>query len=266
MSSCAVLMYHVVDGPGSAREKRLCCDPGQFAAQMDYLARNGYSVVPLQRLVASLQGTDVLPSKAVAITFDDGFSCLCENALPVLATHGFPATVFMIAGLIGRSNEWQQETGTVVRRMLSAEQLRILAAAAIDIGSHTVNHPHLAKIPLAEARAEVRDSKSRLEDVLGRAVPHFAFPYGSFSPQVRDEVIAAGYVAACSTRWGKRHSIDDLFSLRRVEIQGSDSLLTFAMKLHIATNHMPPIPEARQLVRQTLNRAGLLSPRLPGGI
>jgi peptidoglycan/xylan/chitin deacetylase (PgdA/CDA1 family) len=263
MNACTVLMYHIVDSPKSNREAALCCAPKEFAAQMEHLHRHGYAVIRLAQLVQSLRDGVNLPSKAVVITFDDGTSCTYEKAMPILRELGFPATVFVISGLVGKNNEWLRAAGFPERRMLSVEELRRLEAAGLDVGSHTVSHPRLGLIPLDQARAEVRDSKVQLEDMLGREVAYFAYPYGNYNAAVRDLALEAGYVAACSTRWGKSHAKKELFALRRIEIYGQDSLLQFALKLRLGTHNMPPLPEARSLVRRGLEAMGYLRRQYP---
>ncbi len=149
--------------------------------------------------------------------------------------------------------------------MLSTAQLRGLNEEGIEVGSHTVTHPWLSRIPLERASEEIRESKERLEDLLGRPVDHFAYPFGDYSQAVRQIVIEAGYSGACSTRWGKRHKQADLFDLRRVEVTGQDSLLQFALKLRLGTHNMPPVPEARNLIRRRLEAMGLLAERRSQG-
>lgn len=265
MSTCVVLMYHIVDKPRSSQEARLCCDPVQFSAQMEYLQRQHYSVVPLARLIRHLRDGESLPARAVVITFDDGSSCTYEQAMPILSAHGFPATVFMVSGLVDGNNEWLLDDGFPQRRMLSTAQLRGLSEGGIEVGSHTITHPWLSRIPLERANEEIRESKKRLEDLLGRPIDYFAYPFGDYSQAVRQFVSDAGYSGACSTRWGKRHKEADLFDLRRVEVTGQDSLLQFSLKLRLGTHNMPPIPEARNLVRRRLEALGLLAERRSQG-
>ena len=85
-----ILYYH-----GVSPEYR----PG-FARQMDTLHRRA------RILPASHRGE--LPSgrKCVAITFDDAFTSILENALPELARHSFHSTIFVPVGWIGRTPGW----------------------------------------------------------------------------------------------------------------------------------------------------------------
>ena len=80
-----ILCYHRF----GAKAAPLTVTPAAFAAQMDYLARNGYTVVPVSRLAAFLSGREPLPRKTVAITIDDGYRSTYEVAYPILARLGF---------------------------------------------------------------------------------------------------------------------------------------------------------------------------------
>ncbi len=229
---------------------------------MDYLQRHNYTVIPLSQLVQSCHEQKKLPDKAIVITFDDGTACIYEHAMPILEKYSFPATVFVISGLLGKHNKWLTDIGFPLRPMLNIKEIQSLDDGIIKVGSHTVLHPWLGNIPLDLAQAEIKDSKACLEDILGHAVPYFAYPFGNYSLEVQKIVIEAEYTAACSTYWGKNYTNADLFALKRVEIRGDDSLFQFALKLHTCTHNMPPIAEARQLMRRGLEHLGLLGKRV----
>lgn len=258
MARCVVLMYHVVDLPRSGSEARFCCTPAMFAAQMQHLADDGWRVVALSELVAALSAGREPPDRSVVITFDDGTACTREHAMPVLQQHRFPACVFMVSALVAGRNEWVASQGEPVRGMLDPTQLRELDAGGIEVGSHTVNHARLAKIPLPNAIDEIRRSREDLAQLLGKPVRFFAYPYGSFNPAVRDAVQDAGYEGACSTRWGRNGAGADPFAIKRVEVLGSDSLWQFRLKLHSGTNDMPPWSVPRAAVKQALQGLGVI--------
>lgn len=260
-NTCTVLMYHVVGDPLGAGEARQCCPLPAFRAQMACLADGGWNVIPLADCVRWLAGGGALPDRAVVITFDDGTACTRDAALPVLQQHGFPATVFMVAGLVGGRNEWMCQAGGTERRMLTAAQLREMAAAGVEIGSHAFDHRHLAGRPAGELAHEARDSKARLEDLTGAPVRHFAYPYGSHDAATVAAVREAGYAAACSTIMGRNHRGADLFALRRTEVMGGDALWQFRLKLRAGTHDMPPWSLLRSTARRTLVSAGLMTAR-----
>ena len=92
-----VLCYHRF----GSRASKLTVTPAAFAAQMDYLARNGYHVLNLAQLAAFVAGREPLPKKSVVITIDDGYRATYDIAFPILKKYGFPATVFLYSDFVG---------------------------------------------------------------------------------------------------------------------------------------------------------------------
>lgn len=263
-SSCVILMYHVVDEPRSRGEARFCCRPRDFAEQMAYLAVGGWSVISLTSLVGTLARGEPPPSRSVVITFDDGTACTHEQAMPVLARHGFPATVFVVSGRVGGHNEWMTRDGHPERRILDIAQMKELDHARIEIGSHTVGHVRLAGLDPQRQRHEIADSRRQLEDALGKPVHHFAYPYGSHDASAKAAVRAAGYASACSTLQGRNRAGADLTALHRTEVRGTDSLLQFALKLRLGTHDMPPWSFVRAQARGWMSRFGVAHGRQAG--
>ncbi len=210
-----VLMYHRVelsDGLSSTT-----VSPRVFESQMEFLKIHGYRVLPLKELARRLKAGERLPVKTVAITFDDGTLDTIENAFPVLKKMGFPATVFMITDNIGKEG-W-----------LSEDDLRILDENGVSVGSHTVHHAFLPDHDRAVDEAEIRDSKKRLEEVLGHPVTLFSYPAGGFTPAIRQLVRDAGYEAAVTTNHGRQRH--DAFALHRVKVpEAGGNLFNFWLK------------------------------------
>ena len=99
-------MYHMVRETDDPKEKRYCCHPDAFKQQVTHLKNAGYHVVGVNDLINSIKNGTTLPQKSIAITFDDGFDDNYENAFPVLKKYGFPAMIFVVSHLVGRTNEW----------------------------------------------------------------------------------------------------------------------------------------------------------------
>src|SRR4051812_39876654 len=90
-------MYHKVnDVPGNP----LSVPTSLFAEQMAALADLGYRVVALDEVLAHYREGRPLPPGAVLITFDDGYRDNLENAAPILAARGYPATIFVPIGYL----------------------------------------------------------------------------------------------------------------------------------------------------------------------
>ncbi|MBV8901449.1 MAG: polysaccharide deacetylase family protein, partial [Verrucomicrobia bacterium] len=137
-------------------------------------------------------------AKGFVLTFDDGFVSALEHAGPVLADLGFKAINFLVADRLGMRNEWDAGVDHTMEPLMDAAQVRDWLSLGHEIGAHTLTHPHLDQVSLAQAREEICASKKKLEDTFGREVRHFAYPYGGLTPAVSDLVREAGFATACT--------------------------------------------------------------------
>ena len=218
-----VLMYHYVrinPDPADKIGIGLSVPPAEFERQMRYLVDNGYQVVGLEDIVASLRNGSALPPRAVALTFDDGYMDFRQAAYPVLKRYGLKATSFVITDFVGRNG------------YLTWDAIKEMAAGGlVTFGSHTLSHPDLSTLPPALAERQIRESKRVLEDRLGSRVTLFSYPAGRYNDTVVRLVEEAGYLAAVTTRYGNLHNANEIYLLKRIRIDGRDSLGTFASKL-----------------------------------
>jgi glycosyltransferase involved in cell wall biosynthesis/peptidoglycan/xylan/chitin deacetylase (PgdA/CDA1 family) len=187
-----ILMYHGV-ADVAEDPNLLCVSPARFAEQMAWLARQGLRGVGVGTLVEAMR--DGRQRGLVGITFDDGYASVLEAALPVLRRHGFGATAYIISDRIGGTNEWDEGPSWP---LMTADQVRELAAAGIEIGSHAATHMRLAGATPAQLAAEVSSSKASLAALLGTEIRGFAYPYGSMDAAARQAVRDAGYEHACA--------------------------------------------------------------------
>lgn len=257
MNRALILMYHIVADPLSAQERRFCCPPTEFARQMAYLARGGYTPVTMDALLDCLDGRTRWPRDPVHVTFDDGFADVMRHAVPVLRRHGIPATIFALSARLGQTNDWMRARGFPQRELVTAAQLRELAADGITIGSHTRTHPRLTELSSAAAAHEISGSKRDLEDALGQRVDYFAYPYGLYGDEHRALVEAAGYRAACSTLSGFNRPEQDRHALRRLDIFGTDRLWQFRQKLRFGTNDATRLRPVTYYAGRIAARVGL---------
>ncbi|HPE59530.1 MAG TPA: polysaccharide deacetylase family protein [Thiolinea sp.] len=231
----SILMYHQVGRfPSPSTHRALYCHVDRFRAQLAYLKYMRFTVMDLGQVCACLFGGQPLPPRAVALTFDDGFADFRTHAWPLLQAYGFPATVFAISALIGRRASWM--TGAEFPEpaaLLDGKALRELQQEGLHIGSHAMTHQRLSQLTPPQARAEVFDSKAALEDLLGVAIADFCYPYGDYTPQVRDLVQEAGYRAGLTCIRAAANHAHNPFELPRKAISYGDSLAGYAWKLHV---------------------------------
>lgn len=217
----AILMYHSLDDSGSV----ISLSPETFRLQMRNLFERGIPAVTPQRLLA---GEGLEPGHpAVSLTFDDGFANFYTQAFPALADYNSRATVFLTAGCCGGVSEWGgQPAAFRSREILGWSRVQELHRLGIQFGAHTMTHPPLTAIPLARARAEILESKKRIEDRIGEEVTAFAYPYGVASEAVR-EIVAESFQVACSTRLGYLTPESERDSLERIDVYYLRSLRWF---------------------------------------
>jgi peptidoglycan/xylan/chitin deacetylase (PgdA/CDA1 family) len=171
-----VLCYHGV----SARQRE------RFAWQMSKIR---FRVVNSSRK---------LPGRGyrVSVTFDDAFANLLENALPALERYQVPAAIFAVVDNLGCTPCWEMPAGHPgsAEMTMTAEQLAVISRnPLICIGSHTLSHPDLAKIPPDQLKAELIDSKIQLKQLLGSQIEDLALPFGSYNQEVLRMAREAGY-------------------------------------------------------------------------
>ncbi|MDD3517435.1 MAG: polysaccharide deacetylase family protein [Chromatiales bacterium] len=234
----SILMYHQVGAFAPMREHRSTyCDVRRFAAQMAWLHRFGYSVLRLDDALDALAGRRPLPPRAVVITFDDGYENFYTHAWPVLERHGFPATVYLIAGMLGQPSHWFAADGRDTPPLMGPERIRELHRAGVDFGSHSVTHAKLTEIDHVAARQEIEDSKAMLEDVLGAPVRHFCYPFGRHDRAIVELARAAGYASGTTCVRATAQIGWDALALPRKAVSYGDSALGMAYKLHF--KHAP---------------------------
>jgi peptidoglycan/xylan/chitin deacetylase (PgdA/CDA1 family) len=207
-----ILMYHSVDVPPVFhRQRGLYVTPQHLTRQLRELQTT--SQIDFSTLA---EWNRARPSgRYVAVTFDDAYRSLFVKGLPVLQETGVHALTYVVASLIGKSNQWDDANGARREPLMDRVQLTEWIAAGHEIGSHGLTHRQLTSLPLDEARREIADSKHRLEDLFGQPIRHFCYPYGDWNEAIRDMVQEAGYETATSTISGLNIATTDAFVLRR---------------------------------------------------
>lgn len=224
-----VLCYHAISPAWSAA---LSARPEAFRTQVRALARRGYAGATFAQAVLYPPAR-----RTVAFTFDDAFASVAELAAPILAEHGFPATVFAVTDFAaqGRSLEWDGIEhwvgGPHDRELLSLdwEGLRALAGRGWEIGSHTCSHPRLTRLGDERLASELSTSRVTCEQAIGTCIS-LAYPYGDVDARVVAAARAAGYRAAAALpkRWPAA-PLDPL-EYPRAGIWQGEGLLRLAVK------------------------------------
>ena len=229
--SIPILTYHHTEQapPKGFAMRSLWVTPSSFSTQMRWLSRLGYRGLSMSELVPYLRGEK--KGKVVGITLDDGYQSNVSHALPILKQYGFSATCYVVSGRLGQHNEWDAALGMAKATLMGVDEMRTWVDAGMEVGSHTCSHADLNQLSLAEARHELLQSKSDLENLLQKPVTQFCYPYGHFSPEHEALVSQAGYEAATTTHRGRACATDRMTALPRVPVVRSTYAVQFLLKV-----------------------------------
>ena len=187
-----------------------------FSAQLEYLKKENFQVLPLSQIARMVRAGEELPEKTVGLCIDDAFESFAQQAVPLLQNYAFPATLFVNTDAVGTSG------------YLDWAQLKDVMAKGVEIGNHTASHAYLVEMEEGETqlqwkqriRADIEKSKTALKNQLGIDPEIFAYTYGEYSPAVVDVIKEAGFRAAYAQQSGVIYDGSDIWTLPRFPMGG----------------------------------------------
>lgn len=226
-----VLLYHKVS---LTHEDSLTIKPQNLEKHLAYLVHNGYRTISLKDLISYVDKKAALPAKPVMITFDDGYVNNLELAYPLLKRYGCKAVFFIPSEGIGQTNRWDRHA----EPLMNVDQLRSLDSGLIELGLHSTDHKHYGRLSPEQIESDMNQSISTLRHLEIRFVPALAYPYGG---RPKDKKIYASMLKTFADtgimfafRIGNKVNKLPLkrpFEIKRISIQGPDSIWTFKTKL-----------------------------------
>jgi len=209
-----ILTYHRV-ADTSNDPHLLAVSPENFYEQIKYLKQN-YRVIELDQLVSEVKNKK-LKRKTLVITFDDGYADNLYNAMPILEKLEVPATVFVSSGHIdGSSFHWDKNNKSDQNRPLKKGELEKLSENKfINIGGHTISHPHIPTLNVEQKTNEIVDDKNKLTTFCGKNIYLFSFPFGEFDVESVEIVKKVGYSSAVVLKEKRVSNMSDIYHLPR---------------------------------------------------
>ena len=200
----------------------------QFARQMDQLLS---LAEPFQ--AGSAETVSTTQRHMVAVTFDDGFESVVENAVPELTKRNIPFILFVPSGCLGRRPSWVGATHpSWGERVVSEPTLSSLAGNHLSmIGSHSVTHANLVTLSSSEVSDELVRSKADLEAALGRQIDLFSFPYGASNSAALNAARRAGYRRVFTIEPAFFEPNTDDYSVGRFAVDPEEWQIEFRLKL-----------------------------------
>jgi peptidoglycan/xylan/chitin deacetylase (PgdA/CDA1 family) len=230
MQDLLVLCYHAVSSTWPAE---LSVTPDALTAQTAELASRGYVGARFSEAVSGKTRHE----RVVVFTFDDNYRSVLELAKPILDRHGFPGTLYVPSDWPGQQqamrwagiDRWLGTEHEPEMLSLRWQELRELAEAGWEIGSHTCSHPRLPELDDAALERELSTSKQAIERELGRPCASLAYPYGAVDARVRRATGRAGY--ECAATIPRMIPAPEPLLWPRVPIFHKDGMRRFKLKI-----------------------------------
>lgn len=215
-----ILIYHSVgNGPWAISEEN-------FKKQIQWLKKNA-EIISLTELLTNTTKKNII---RVALTFDDGYSCLHDIVLPILQAENATATVYINTGWIGEKERKlsRPDLGHYPSEsFLTWDEVKTLDTSGWEIGSHGVDHIDLTKYPDDNVQSELVRSKTTIEEKLQKKCAHFAYTFGKYSRKVQRYVAQTGYHYAAAAHHAVLSKNNNHFALPRLNIQNDYTLEDF---------------------------------------
>jgi peptidoglycan/xylan/chitin deacetylase (PgdA/CDA1 family) len=173
-----------------------------FRSTMKALADSGYHTVTPDQLYNYLAYGKALPEKPMMLTFDDTDEEQFLVGKTEMDKYGFKGVYFIMTISIGRP------------RYMTKEQIKQLSDEGHVIGCHTWDHHMVTKYTGDDWQNQLDKPRKKLEDITGKHIEYFAYPFGLWNQPAIPELKKRGYKLAFQLST-KRDPQDPLFTVRR---------------------------------------------------
>jgi len=182
----------------------------EFEAHIAELTNGKFNVVPLPEILAAIEAGKKLRNRTVAITIDDSFRSVYDEAWPRLKKAGLPFTIFLPTDPsdLGRP------------AYMTWDEIRELRDAGVTIGAHTSSHMLVSESTTEELRADVERSLVSFQRELGERPALFSWPKGEMSAAAGEMLAELGFKAAFGYHLGSVGSLADNMQLPRFPMVG----------------------------------------------
>ncbi|MFM9874007.1 MAG: polysaccharide deacetylase family protein [Fimbriimonadaceae bacterium] len=218
----AVLCYHKV-GLESAEGRWINIAPETLRKHIEFFQRRSYGILPAARIF------DVGVDRAISLTFDDAFSSMLANGLPVLERLKVPATIYAVSDRVGQTADWEGGQG---ESLANWDDLREAQKRGMEIGNHTATHASFGKLDFESQVEEIHRCHERLV-AEGLNPKTFCLPYGHYSAETSTAIKEAGYRIGFTVEKRYVSLKDDPCLLPRFAMSYGDSVPGLMYKLFV---------------------------------
>lgn len=205
-------------------------DTAKFRDKLEWLVEQ-YEVISL----SSLMSCPVGRRTQISLTFDDGYACWYDEALPILTDLNVPAVFFVCSGFLGLQGQAADEFR--LRHLRRHQKLKALTKPQLieiahfplcEIGSHSIHHIDLGlDISPEMLNVEIGEDRKKLEDWTGKPIRWFAYPFGGpghISSRAVDTIRYYGFSAAFTLVPGFWKPDNNRFKVNRDSLDINESV------------------------------------------
>ncbi|MFD2177056.1 polysaccharide deacetylase family protein [Veronia pacifica] len=230
-----VLMYHRFS-ESTETQGRMApyIDIDMFEKHLKLIKKLGYETLTFEDIrgkgfISRLEAD----KRYCMITVDDGFKDNYTLMLPLLKKYDLKAVVYAVSDT--DHNQWDVEHPETPEKrfeLMTQSELKALADSGhVEIGGHTLTHPHLSSLTREQQQREIAENKAKLERLLGKDLLSFAYPYGDWNQDSVELVKGCGYEFAVATNSGPLAVHEDPYLIRRIGIYPGTDVFGLFRKL-----------------------------------
>lgn len=201
----------------------------ELRREFDYFKKNGYEVIPLEKLVNALHNKEAIPDNWVVLTIDDNYKSFYEHGLALFKEYNYPFSMFVYVGAT------EQKYGD----FMSWDQLKEIAKYG-SLEFHSMNHPHMTELSDEALKKDFDEGLALFEKRLGIKPRYFSYPFGEFSPRVKNIATSYGFQAILNQTMGAVASFSDPLDLDRSALVGKSDLGGFLKYKALETTWFEP--------------------------
>lgn len=207
VNAATVLVYHHVS---SETPPSTSVSVEKFKQHLELIEKLQLEVVPVTTITDAIKKGSPVSNKWVALTFDDGYRSVFDNALPILQEKGFPFTVFVNPKMVKPSKLY-----------MDWSQLKTLSDQGVIIANHTLAHENLVRDGLSPEQIvdNILTAEKMIEERLQQSHKILAFPYGEYDAALKKQLSELGFVGFAQHS-GAINQTSDITALTRFPANG----------------------------------------------
>ncbi|MBF7093135.1 polysaccharide deacetylase family protein [Flavobacterium sp. ALJ2] len=233
MSRLPILMYHNIC-ESENETNNLTISVQKLEEQFQYLKDNNYQTYHFEEL-AKMKS---IPKRSIVLTFDDVTENQLTYAVPLLDKFNLKASFFIPFSYIGKTDLWNESSEVLGNKIMTIEQLKKLNRDRIELGYHSYEHKKYSLL----SDLEIEKDFMKCEEVIKvndlKIYSALAYPYGNYPKKGSGKEHFKQIVAVNKIKFGlkignrpNRFPFKDNYEIKRIDIKGHDSLMTFRLKI-----------------------------------